>query len=243
MEESKKEKAIRLRKEGKTYNEILKEVSVAKSTLSIWLRDVGLSKPQKQAITEKRIAARLRGAAARRTNRLAEVESMLKIGEMEIGTLTERELWLIGTTLYWAEGSKQRPSDLSSGIMFANQDYRTHKVVLKWLELLGIEDENITFELYVHKNRFAEHAAFMAWWSVQLGRALENSCRVYSKPGNPKTNRQNTQDLYHGLLRIRVKASTTLNRRVDGWISGIATESETLRDRLMVGLQNLALHI
>lgn len=48
-----KEKAVALRKEGKVYSEILKEVPVAKSTLSLWLRDVGLAKAQKQRITQK----------------------------------------------------------------------------------------------------------------------------------------------------------------------------------------------
>jgi orotate phosphoribosyltransferase-like protein len=33
-----KNKAVSLRKQGKTYSEILKEIKVAKSTLSLWLR-------------------------------------------------------------------------------------------------------------------------------------------------------------------------------------------------------------
>ncbi len=37
-----KEKAIALRKQGKTYSEILAKIPVAKSTLSLWLHDVGL---------------------------------------------------------------------------------------------------------------------------------------------------------------------------------------------------------
>ncbi|MDD3728951.1 MAG: hypothetical protein PHH50_01355 [Candidatus Pacebacteria bacterium] len=48
-----KEKAIKLRKKGLSYNDILKEIPVAKSTLSLWLRDVGLSKRQRQKLTEK----------------------------------------------------------------------------------------------------------------------------------------------------------------------------------------------
>ena len=54
LKQSEKAKAIAFRKEGKTYSEILKKVPVAKSTLSLWLRDVGLSKTQKQKITVKK---------------------------------------------------------------------------------------------------------------------------------------------------------------------------------------------
>ena len=52
-----KEKAIILRKRGMTYSEILDVVSVAKSTLALWLQSVNLSKKQKQRITEKRLAS------------------------------------------------------------------------------------------------------------------------------------------------------------------------------------------
>jgi len=46
-------KAIELRKKGLSYSEILKCVPVAKSTLSLWLRSVGLSKKQRQRLTDK----------------------------------------------------------------------------------------------------------------------------------------------------------------------------------------------
>jgi orotate phosphoribosyltransferase-like protein len=52
-----KQKAIQLRMNGLTYSEILKCIPVAKSTVSLWLREVDLSVPQKQRITKKRIAA------------------------------------------------------------------------------------------------------------------------------------------------------------------------------------------
>lgn len=47
------QKAIRLRKEGKTYSEILRVVPVAKSSLLLWFKDVGLSTEQVQRITAK----------------------------------------------------------------------------------------------------------------------------------------------------------------------------------------------
>ena len=58
-------KALELRRKGLTYKEILKQVPVAKSTLSLWLREVGLSKTQKQRITQKQIKASQRGGDTR----------------------------------------------------------------------------------------------------------------------------------------------------------------------------------
>jgi len=63
MKADEQKRAIGFRKKGLTYNEILKRVPVAKSTLSLWLREVGLAKRQRQRLTEKRKAAQLRGTA------------------------------------------------------------------------------------------------------------------------------------------------------------------------------------
>ncbi len=95
-----KNKAILLRKSGKTYSEILKVVPVAKSTLSIWLREVGLSKTQKQLITKKRLDSALRGAMIRKKQRLDISSEIFSKSEREIGKLSKREFWLIGTALY-----------------------------------------------------------------------------------------------------------------------------------------------
>src|SRR3989344_520494 len=97
-----KEKAISLRREGRSYSEILKVVPVAKSTLSLWLRDVGLSKRQKQQLTAKKIAAAKRGGAMRKKMRETETKKIHDIAEEEVGNITKRDLWLIGTALYWA---------------------------------------------------------------------------------------------------------------------------------------------
>ena len=52
-----KERAIKLRREGLSYSEILQKIPVAKSTLSLWLRSIGLSKKQVQRLTEKKLLA------------------------------------------------------------------------------------------------------------------------------------------------------------------------------------------
>lgn len=227
-----KESAIRLRRDGKTYAEILSKVPVAKSTLSLWLRSVGLAAPQMQRLTEKRLAASRRGSLQRRENRLKEIESLSLQGLNDVGVLTARELWLIGTALYWAEGSKQRDTTLSSGIMFGNSDAHMIRLFIRWLHVIGIGDSNIYFELYVHENRRKDIGRFQKWWADKIDVNVTRINRVYFKRHRPMTNRTNIEDLYHGLLRIRVRASTTLNRKINGWIGGIVA---SLGDRLTVG--------
>lgn len=218
-----RQNAIRMRRLGRTYSEILAEIPVAKSTLSEWLKSVGLSIPQKQRITQKRLAASQRGADARRNARLRELEEHVVKGRDHVGSLSARELWLIGVALYWAEGSKQKETDPSHGVMFGNSDVEMIRVFILWLRLMGIPETTYYFELYIHETRKAETLKFRRWWAKQLDLPVKKINRVYLKKGNIKTNRKNIADSYHGLIRIKVNSSTVLNRKISGWIHGIVS--------------------
>lgn len=90
------EKAVKLRKKGLSYLEILKEVPVAKSTLSLWLRNVDLSKPQRQRLIEKRLLAARAGALKKKQQRL---DLIKKIGEeslVEMGKLDKKVFQVAG---------------------------------------------------------------------------------------------------------------------------------------------------
>lgn len=224
MENKRKEKAITLREEGKTYKEICSELDVAKSTLSLWLRSVQLSKPQKQQITQKRISAAKRGALQRKKTRETEVENATQDGIESIGTLSSRDLWLIGIALYWAEGSKQNVRSPSTGIRFTNTDYKMMNVFLRWLDAEGVSNESLVFELYIHKSRVSESEEFCTWWEDRLQLPSGTITRVYLKSGTISTNRTNISDLYHGVLRIKVKKSTSMNRVIQGLAHGIAAQ-------------------
>jgi len=58
-----RQKARRLRKTGKSYQEIFRELKLSKSTISIWCRDIKLSSAQIEALG-KRYDTQLRGAKA-----------------------------------------------------------------------------------------------------------------------------------------------------------------------------------
>lgn len=224
MKERERTLAIKLRRDGKSYSEILVQVPVAKSTLSEWFKSVQLAVPQVQRNTQLRIDAALRGAHSRRNKRLAEMSDLVVKGIEDVGKLSPRELWLIGTALYWAEGSKQKESNPSTPVIFTNSDPGMLTVFLAWLKLLGIPDSDVSFELYVHENRTSEIHEFKEWWATQLKTPIGKFATVYFKRDKVMTNRKNIQDLYHGILRIRVRTSTVLSRRINGWVEGIVQQ-------------------
>jgi len=161
-----KAKAIKLRKQGFSYSEILKQIPAAKSTLSLWLRSVGLAKKQKQRLTEKRLAAALRGAKAKKDYRLAVTKEIKDKARSEIGKLSERELWLIGTALYWAEGAKQKEHNVSQKVKFSNSDPEAIQIFLKWLlDICKISKENIHFRICLHENNKERLNDVRKYWS------------------------------------------------------------------------------
>jgi len=95
-----KNKAIQLRKNGNSYSEILKDIPVAKSTLSLWLRSVNLSKRQKQTLTLKKLQAVWRGGEAKKRDRIERSKNIIEKAKIEIGKITDREVWLAGIMLY-----------------------------------------------------------------------------------------------------------------------------------------------
>ena len=219
ISESSKTKAFELRRKGLSYSEILKEIPVAKSTLSLWLRSVGLSKRQKQRLTEKKLSAMRRGADTKRQQRLDAIEQTYKETKKDIKLLTKKDLWLAGIMLYWAEGSKQKKGNVSQGALFSNSDPLTIQLYVKWLkEILGIINEDIMVELYIHETGNVNRA--LQYWSKILS-CDKSRFKVYFKKNKIRTNRQNTSGSYYGLIRIGVRRSSMLNRKIFAWIGHI----------------------
>ncbi|MBI2038561.1 MAG: helix-turn-helix domain-containing protein, partial [Candidatus Nealsonbacteria bacterium] len=104
----KREKALELRKKGKSIKEISRALNVAKSTVSAWCRDIILGRKQIEGLIKKQRSGSYRGRMiiAEKFRRIRiEEEKLLRIrGLREIGKLTKRELFITGIGMYWSEG-------------------------------------------------------------------------------------------------------------------------------------------
>ena len=218
-----KEKAIALRREGLSYAEILKVLPIAKSTLSEWLHGVGLSNYQKQILTEKKLESAKRGGAAKRQQRLDRTKAAIDTAKSEVGLLSRRELWLMGVMLYWAEGSKEKMYRPGLGTQFTNMDPLMICFFILWLKkICGINKTDLTFELTIHETHRYRTKEIVEYWSKKIGVATCCFSHIYFKKAHIKTNRKNiTSASYFGVIRIRVRSSTTLNRRIAGWTQGV----------------------
>ena len=164
----------------------------------------------------------MRGGQARHTDRLQRTEVVVHEAKNMIGTLTKRERLLIGTALYWAEGSKEKSYRPSVRLEFANSDPAMVQFHIEWLRnMLEIADTDMQLTLHIHENRISELASFTKFWLDVTGLKPVNVAKPVIKKHIPKTKRHNIANTYHGLVAIRVRRSTMLNRRILGWIHGI----------------------
>lgn len=212
--------AIRLRKQGYSYSEILKKIKVAKSTLSIWLKEVQLAKPQKQRLSKKKEEARLKALKSIKRKRKNITKKLIQKGIREVGSLEKKDLFLIGIVLYWAEGSKQKENNVSQGVIFSNSDPEMIIIFIKWLkEFCKINDKEIVFSLYIHEAIKNHTEEVKNRWKKVLALANNKKINVCFKKNiiKRKLNIKN----YYGVLRIRVIKSTNLNRLITGWTKGI----------------------
>ncbi len=225
--EIQKLQAIDLRRAGHSYSEILAQIPVAKSSLSLWLRSVGLSKPQKQKLTEKRLAAALRSALKKKEQRIALSHQIKTSAEAEIGKLSKRELWLIGVALYWAEGSKEKEARPGSPAKFSNSDENMIRFFMFWLvNIVKIPKDRIRPEIYIHETYRDGIARVISFWSKVTTIPESYFKHIYFKKNKINTKRQNTGENYHGVLRLSIKASSELNRKISGWTNGIVNQFE-----------------
>jgi|SRR3989338_2762543 len=222
--EKEKLKAIELRKRGLSYSEILTQIPVAKSSLGLWLQSVGLSKKQKQRLTEKKLASARRGALKKKEQRIERSYRIKTIAEGEIGPLSKRELWLIGIALYWAEGAKEKEWNPGSRAQFSNSDPNMIRFFMFWLlEICKIARDRINPEIYIHESHKDRISIVIKFWSKETSLSIDKFRHVYFKKNKINTKRKNIGDNYYGVLRLSMLTSSELNRKISGWTNGIVS--------------------
>ncbi|ALV38791.1 hypothetical protein [Streptomyces sp. CdTB01] len=215
-------KARELRLQGWTYDQIQVELGCSKSSISLWVRD--LPKPERRARSrEEASAIAKRGWEVTLRLREEERQSTKQAASEEIAQMTDRELFLVGVGLYWAEGAKSKPYRRQERVTFVNSDPDMITVFLAWLRLLSIEPERLRFAVQIHET--ADIPGSEQFWADHVGVERSAFLKTTLKKHNPNTNRKNVDAAYHGCLRVDVRGGADLYRRIEGWWSGMVLEA------------------
>ncbi|MDH6569805.1 transcriptional regulator with XRE-family HTH domain [Streptomyces sp. SAI-117] len=210
-------RARELRLQGWTYDRIEAELGCSRSSVSLWVRD--LPKPERRDPTEQaKLAARKRWEheLAVRDEQRRETKAA---AEKEIGDLSERELFVAGIALYWAEGTKDKPYARRERVTFVNSDPDMIRLFLSWLDLLGVGRDDIKYRVMIHES--ADVGAAEQYWAELVEADPGSFGKTTLKQHNPKTVRKNTGETYRGCLVLTVRRSAELYRRIEGWWYGI----------------------
>jgi hypothetical protein len=187
-----REQAVRLRREGKSRREIKKILGfIGNSTLNQLLRDEPLP-PERTGP----------GYA----------ESRVRAAE--------------GVRRYWAAERPAReaaraakPHRRADRVTFANSDPELISFFLLFLDVADISRSDLAFQLQIHET--ADVASAEQFWLALTGARPEQFRKTSLKRHNPETTRKNTSDGYYGCLRVDVKRSCGLYRKIEGWASAV----------------------
>ncbi|WP_028810867.1 hypothetical protein [Streptomyces flavidovirens] len=210
-------KARELRLQGLTYDQIQVELGCSKSSISLWVRD--LPKPEPRFTDEERRTRMNAGLAHLRSAQDQERQETKRKARDEVGELSDRELFLVGVGLYWAEGAKDKDYRRSEKLQFINSDPNMIRVYLRWLEILGVTRKRMHFRVSIHESANVLDAE--SFWADLAGVDVSVFQRATLKRHNPRTTRKNTAEAYRGCLIIYVTKSADLYRRMEGAWYGI----------------------
>jgi transcriptional regulator with XRE-family HTH domain len=211
-------KARELRAQGLAYAQIATQLGVSKSSVSLWIRDMPVPARLSPEERRKRSADGLRRFWEREHANRDEFRTAVTRG---IGALSDREVIIAGAIAYWCEGSKSKPHRRVERVIFINSDPGLITFFMRFLGVAGVRREDLILRVYIHEN--ADIAAAEAFWRAVTDLPASQFRSPTLKRHNPKTVRMNTGEDYHGCLRIDVRRSGELYRRIEGWVAAATT--------------------
>lgn len=218
-----KNRAIVLRKEGKSYSQIQETLHIAKSTLSYWLRGISLSNEAQQKIAKRASVTSTRALIERNKEQTAiAAERALLIREEakeEVVGYMSDPLFIAGVSLYWAEGYKRGASGSKwKCVDFTNADPEMVRVMMGFFrKFCSVEESRFKVQLIAHPN--VDMQASVEYWSSLTGvpesQFIKTCTSLSIRSGQKRAN-----SLTYGTVHIRVY-DVKLFFRIIGWIDGL----------------------
>jgi transposase-like protein len=169
-------KAHELRKQGKSYSQIKKELGISKSTLSQWLRKYPLSKEQIDVLQGKSVVRIEKYRQTMQRKRNDRFNISYENEKVKLMPLSKRDLYIAGLFLYWGEGTKGDNSTVSLN----NTDPNVVKFFLLWLtDCLNVPKNSIRVTVHLYEDMEINDS--LNYWSNTLGIQRSQFIKPYIK--------------------------------------------------------------
>ena len=218
----KRQDAFKLRLSGKSYGEIAKTLKVSKGSLSVWFKNLKLTKTAQNLLEGKMRFAREHGLFEnnRRRTQTIKIENkkVRQTATNEIKPLSKYELLLIGAALYWAEGYNRQDKIPSPYISFGNSSPDMVVLFLRFLrEVMQISEEKLRPIVQIHKNIKPE-SAIIFWAKVTS--IPQKSFRITYQISRASKGKRPYNSLPYGTFKLNVIGRQSFFK-IKGWIDGL----------------------
>jgi hypothetical protein len=197
------EKARLLRAENRTLQDIADTLGVAKSSVSLWVRDIDVEIQRRSPVHRRPHPFHVA--------KLAEIAECDRLGVERLGVLSEEAFLVAGVALYAGEGAKT-----NSTVKFANSDAAMIAFFCAWFRRFFVVDESrLRMCVYLHEGLDLDAAE--AFWSALTRIPREQFRKPYRAKPDP-TIRLNKHE--YGCAYVRYACSRT-HREIMGLVRAL----------------------
>ena len=185
-----------LRKQGYSINEISRQLGVSKGSVSLWVRDIVLSKKAQNIIRNKLTAGQLKSREVHRKQTEAKENAARSYAQKVLRgiSMNRYEMQLMCAMIYWCEGNKST-RDL---VFFTNSDPKLIRTFL-YLFRESFDVDETKFRVCMHLHDHHNEERQLKFWSKTTNIPKEQFLKSYIKQNTKKRIREN----YQGCVQVR----------------------------------------
>lgn len=170
------ERARVMRARNMTLQDIAAELGVAKSSVSLWVRDVEFTPSKRRTGPQRR-------PHPAHEAKLAQIAALNAEGIERIGTLTDAAFLTAGIALYAGEGTKR-----DGAVRFANSDSAMIQFFCAWFRrFFDIDEGRLRARVYLHQGLDLDAA--VEHWSMVMQIPVEQFRKPYRAVPDPSIRR------------------------------------------------------
>lgn len=217
-------KAIQLRRQGESIQDIAIKLDVSKGSVSAWCRDASLTPKQQEVLHKKMVraghAGRMLGAAANRNMKLDRQRAAYVEVKRTMQAVSKRDLLMLGLGIYWGEGSKSDDNKVS----VSNSDPSIIAITADWLtQCLKVEKSDFKPRIYINSIHRQREEKLIMFWSELLGVPQKQFGKtVFLERKNKKM--YDNHESYYGVLSLGVAKPGVLKYKIMGMLSMLVHE-------------------
>lgn len=216
-----REEAKRLRQKGFSLKEIAEKLKIAKSTASVWLRDIILDSKVQKRLKERQLLGQYKTIQIKKAKREKLLSYYKKEALKQISQIKfSRKIYkLLCALLFWCEGGK----NTQSHVQFINSEPLLIKTFVSLLRSAFEIDEK-KFRVLMHLHEYHNEEKQKKFWSETTGIPETQFTKTYWKPHTKKRERNG----YQGCVRVSYY-DAHVARQLHSWYNAFAEEQRGVR--------------